>query len=358
MIAQRLDTAPGAPVLSPFPNWGAQPLASRAPTAAPALEGRGSASRRPSWRWRACARGPGAGGRKVPFPCGVRADRSPCRAPAKRRLGRYRCIAAAPGPERWEACARCAPFNADTVCSRRRAARLQGPFSLRLPHRDMPGRGEFKRRSLPRPGVRFTGSLSRDGRKVLYDGRYTEAPKVWERRIVGILRATHDLLNGGPDASPFSRLRAQPGTSRFIGAGLAGGTCPPDTAGLAGRTALRLPGRRAPGGLPLAPRRPDQRRSAPTPLTRREAPGERRTEPVSAVGWAPERVWPRGASAPGPARAPAASRYRVSGVRGTPVRTRISAPRVSGGAGRCASRTPSSEAVGAPARARHAHRSV
>ena len=85
--------------------------------------------------------GPGAGGRKVPFPRLVRADRSPCRAPAKRRLGRYRCIAAAPGPERREACVRCAPFNADTVCSRRRAARLQGPFSLRLPHREMPGRG-------------------------------------------------------------------------------------------------------------------------------------------------------------------------------------------------------------------------
>ena len=202
---------------------------------------------------------PGAGRRKVPSPRLVRADRSPCRASAKRRLGRYQCIATAPGSERWEACARCAPFNADTVCSRRRAARLQGPFSLRLPHREMPGRGEFKRRSLPRPGVRFTGSLSRDGRKVLYDGRYTEAPKVWERRIVGILLATHDLLNGGPDASPLSPASGSTQASRFIGAGLAGGTRPSDTAGLAGlagRTAHRLPGRRAPGSLLLAPRRP------------------------------------------------------------------------------------------------------
>ena len=214
--------------------------------------------------------GPGAGRRKVPFPRVVCADRSPCRAPAKRRLGRYRCIATAPDPKRREACVRCAPCDTHTVCSRRRAARLQGPFSLRLPHREMPGRGEFKRRSLPRPGARFMGSLSRDGRKVLYDGRYTEAQKVWERRIVGILRATHDLLNGGPDASPLSPASGSTQASRFIGAGLAGGTCPPDTAGLAGlagRTAHRLPGRRAPGSLLLAPRR--QGPIAPAPADMR-----------------------------------------------------------------------------------------
>ena len=119
----------------------------------------GERMRRPSWRWQACARGPGAGRRKVPSPRLVRADRSPCRASAKRRLGRYRCIATAPDPERREACVRCAPCDAGTVCSRRRAARLQGPFPLRLPHRGISGRGEFKRRSFPRPGARFTDSL-------------------------------------------------------------------------------------------------------------------------------------------------------------------------------------------------------
>ena len=78
------------------------------------------------------------------------------------------CIAAAPDPEQLEARARCAPCDAHTVCSRRRAARLQGPFPLRLPHRKMPGRGEFKRRSLPRgdaaQGARPWGC----GRKLLF----------------------------------------------------------------------------------------------------------------------------------------------------------------------------------------------
>ena len=51
---------------------------------------------------------------------------------------------------------------------------------------------------------------SRDGRKVLYDGRYTETQKVWERRIVGILRATHDLLNGClRGAGPLGRLATE-----------------------------------------------------------------------------------------------------------------------------------------------------
>ena len=153
--------------------------------------------------------GPGAGSARrrwvrAPFP--PPRPRRPVSVPSARE--------AAPWPLSVHRC-RSGPGAAGSVravCPFQRGHRLLAPpsgaptGSRIFPSSPSPGnarKGEFKRQSLPRPGARFMGSLSRDGRKVLYDGRYTEAQKVWERRIVGILRATHDLLNGGPDASPL-----------------------------------------------------------------------------------------------------------------------------------------------------------